>query len=150
MRKRTIVKNNNEEIMFIKELTAALRNINMSDISDISSLESTVNAFASSVDSIWSKNSKITNIVVHSKSLWNTNCRHDLNAYRASKSLEDWKQFKKTVKNTKWTFFNLKIQEISYKKQGPWKLMNWVNKHKLSSIKTIKYIDRLCYEISDL
>ena len=28
--------------------------------------------------------------------------------------------------------------------------MNWVNKHKLSSIKTIKYIDRLCYEISDL
>ena len=101
MRKRTIVKNNNEEIMFIKKLTAALRNINMSDISDISSLESTVNAFASSVDSIWSKNSKITNIVVHSKSLWNTNCRHDLNAYRASKSLEDWKQFKKTVKNTK-------------------------------------------------
>ena len=28
--------------------------------------------------------------------------------------------------------------------------MNWINKHKLSSIKTIKYNDRLCYEISDL
>jgi len=75
MRKRTIIKNNNEEIIFIKELTAALRNINMSDISDISSLNSAINAFASSVNSIWSKNSKITNIMVHSKSWWDTNCR---------------------------------------------------------------------------
>ena len=87
--------------MFIKKLTATLRNINTNDISDISCLDSTVNAFASSVDSIWSKNSKITNIMVHSKSLWDTNCKYDLNAYRAFKSLEDWKQFKKTVKNTK-------------------------------------------------
>jgi len=88
-RKRTIVKDSDEEITFIKKLTTALRNINMSDISDISCLNSAVNAFTSSVDSIWSKNSKITNITVHSKCWWDTNCRHDLNVYRASKRLED-------------------------------------------------------------
>jgi len=153
MRKRTIVKDSNEEITFIKELTAALRNINTSNILDISSLNSAVNAintFASSIDFIWLKNSKITNIMVHSKSWWDTNCRRDLNTYRAFKSLEDWKQFKKTVKNTKYIFFNLKIQEISNKKQSPWELMNWVNKCKLPSIKTIKYNNRLCHEISNL
>ena len=101
IRKRTIVKDSDEEITFIKKLTTALRNINTSDISDISYLNSAVNAFTSSVDSIWSKNSKITNITAHSKSWWNTNCRHNLNIYRVSKRLEDWKQFKKTVKNTK-------------------------------------------------
>ena len=101
IRKRTIVKDSDEEITFIKKLTTALRNINTSDISDISYLNSAVNAFTSSVDSIWSKNSKITNITAHSRSWWNTNCRHNLNIYRASKRLEDWKQFKKMVKNTK-------------------------------------------------
>ena len=101
IRKRTIVKDSDEEVVFIKELTAALRSINMSDISDIISLDSTVNAFTSSIDSIWSKNSKIINIMVHSKSWWDSNCSRDLDTYKASKSLEDWKQFKKTVKNTK-------------------------------------------------
>jgi len=52
MRKKTIIKDSNEEITFIKKLTAALRNINISDILDISSLDSAVNAFASSVNFI--------------------------------------------------------------------------------------------------
>ena len=34
-------------------------------------------------------------------------------AYRAFKEVEEWKDFKKTVKNTKQLFFNNKIQEIT-------------------------------------
>jgi len=86
----------------------------------------------------------------HSKSWWNEECNCTLNNYRTTRSLDNWKLFKSTVKSTKYIFFDDKIQEITNKKHGPWELMNWVNKHKLPTIESIKYNNRQCLEIDDL
>jgi len=86
------------------------------NLSDIHALENVVNDFAKNMDDAWNKNAKLTNITWHSKSWWDNHCSCELKKYRSSKSLEDWKSFCKTVKNSKRTFFDLKIMEIANKK----------------------------------
>jgi len=110
-----IVKDSKEEYTFVKELIKAIRNIDINNISDVDHLDSIVLEFVSLMENIWVKNSKVINIMKYSKSWWNVNCSRDLDKYKASKCIEDWKQSKKMVKNTKCTFFDLKIQEISNK-----------------------------------
>ena len=148
--KRTITNNSKEEKKFIKEVITAFSKLDMLNISDIPKLKKVVLDFANIIDYTWMKYSKLTNIMKHSKSWWNEECNKDLAIYRSSKSIESWKMFWKTVKSMKRAFFNLKIQEIANNKQGPWELMNWVNKCKLLAIKMIKYNGWPCLELDDL
>jgi len=150
LRKRTIKKNSEEEKPFIKEVIPSLKNLDMSNVLDIPNLERVVNNFANIIDNAWTKNSKIVNITKHAKSWWDNKCNKDLAKYRALKNIEDWKTFQKTIKNTKQSFFDLKIQEIANKKYGPWELMSWVNKRKLPAIEMIKYNGQPCLDLENL
>ena len=101
-----IVKGSEEEKSFINNLIKAFKSINMNNLSDVELLKNAINSFANAIERIWEKNIKIINITKYLKSWWKVNYSRDLEKYRLSRRLEDWKQFKNTVKSTKWSFFD--------------------------------------------
>jgi len=107
--KRSITKNSEEKDKFIKEVIIVFSKLDIPKILDISKLEKVVSDFANIVDHTWMKYSKLTNIMKHSKSWWNEEYNKDLVTYKASKSMESWKTFQKTVKSIKRAFFDIKI-----------------------------------------
>ena len=108
-KKYTIVKDSKKEKTFIKKVIKAIKDINTSNLLDTISLKSTVCSFTQSLDIIWEINLKIINITKHSKGWWDAKYSKNLEKYRVSKSIENWKQFKNIVKTTKYSFFDLKI-----------------------------------------
>jgi len=66
--KFSITKNNEEETAFIKDVSYAIKNLGVSDLSDINKLEDIVNFLTLNIESAWRTNSKYVNITRHSKS----------------------------------------------------------------------------------
>ena len=99
---------------------------------------------------IWHKYSKVINITKWSKAWWDHKCHTDLEVYRQSQRIEDWKKLKNTVKRTKHKFFDGKINEITNKKCRPWELMNWIKKRKLPAIEVIHFNSQPCIGLDDL
>ena len=149
-RKNNIKKDSNEETQFLKDTVNTLKNLNILSITDLHMLENIVNKLAINMEEVWNWNAKPTNITKHSKSWWDYNCNRELEKYRTSKSLKDWKSFRKTVKNTKRMFFDLKIKKIANQRKEPWELMNWVNKRKLPVLEAIKFNSQPCLKLDDL
>jgi len=56
--KFSIAKNSKEEENFIKDVSYAIKNINVDDLSDINKLEFITNILASKIKNIWRVNSK--------------------------------------------------------------------------------------------
>jgi len=133
-----------QEEEFIKDV---IKNFNLLDMSNIGSIER-LNQISDQLGSIivqmWLKNAKKSRISKHSKQWWSNSCSTDLSNYRTSRSRENWKLFKTSVKEAKRSFFDSKIQEIANKSRGPWELMNWVKKRKLPATEAIKYNDTPC------
>jgi len=78
-----------EEDLSIKEVIASFTELDTLNILEKHQLEKVITDFANIVESIWTKNSKIVNIMKHSKSWWNNDCKRDLARYRSLKNIED-------------------------------------------------------------
>ena len=139
-----------DEIVFVKEVISIFKNLDTSNLIDKDNLEHTVNQLEALIKQAWIKNTKKLRIMKHSKQWWMEEYGQSLNNYRMTRSLENWKKFKKVVKDTKRSFFNTRIQEIANKSCGPWKLMNWTNKCKLPAIEAIKYDGQPCLSSDSL
>jgi len=66
--KNSIKKDSNKEAQFLEDTTNIIKNLNVSNLSDIHMLENIINNLTHKVDKVWNRNMKLTNIMRHSKS----------------------------------------------------------------------------------
>ena len=67
-KKRTIVKDSEEEKTFVNNLIKVIKDIDTSVLSKVNSFKNAIFAITYAIDELWEKNSKIVNISKHSKS----------------------------------------------------------------------------------
>ena len=119
MSKLSLAPKSEQESAFIKDIISKFKNLDTTNIKDIINLEWIVKYLGMIINQAWTKNAKKSKKSKYSKQWWTEDCSHSLNNYRLSRSLKNWKKFKKSVKDTKRSFFNNKIQEILNKSRSP-------------------------------
>ena len=112
----------NQENAFIEDMNSSFKNLDTSNIDDTKKLEHIVNQIRAFINQAWTTNAKKLKFSKHSRQWWMEEYSYSLNTYRVSRSLKNWKKFKKVVKDVKRSFFDIKIQEIANKS---WALGNW-------------------------
>jgi len=115
MSKLTLAPKSKQETAFVQDIISNFKHLNTSNIVDTEEIEQAVNQLGSIIDLAWTKNAKRSRISRHSKQWWLDDCKRSLDKYRSARSLENWKKFKNSVKNAKWSFFDNKIQEVANK-----------------------------------
>ena len=142
--KLSISPNSKQETVFVKDIISIFKNLETTNLTNKDNLENIVNHVETSFNQAWTKNTKYSRISKHSKQWWMEECSKFLDNYKMTRSLENWKMFKRVIKNTKWSFFDLKIQEVANKSSSSWKLMNWINRRKLLATEAIKFNGQPC------
>jgi len=99
--KLSIAPNSEQEMAFVKDLITVFKNVETSNITNKDNLEDIVNRIGTSINQAWTKNAKWSRISRYSKQWWTEECSKSLDNYRMTRSCENWKKFKKVVKNTK-------------------------------------------------
>ena len=148
--KLSVVPGSDQEKDFIKDVISNLQVLDTSNIDSVENLNLVINRLGSIIEQMWFKNAKRTKISKHSKQWWSQSCSSAINKYRVSRSQENWKAFKLTVKETKHSFFDNKILEIVNSRRGPWELMNWVKKRRLPVTEAIKFNSSPCLSLDSL
>ena len=148
--KFTILPKSDQEKAFINEVISNFKTLSTNNIDDSDKLDNVVHWLGLIINQAWKNNAKKSRLSKHSKQWWSDKYGWALQNYRTSRSLENWKNFKRVVKNVKKSYFNEKIQEIANKRKGPWELTNWINRCKLPATETIKHNSQPCLSLESL
>jgi len=97
----TIPPKSDRELAFIKDIISNFKSLDTSNIDNPEKLEQLINQLGSIVEQSWTKNAKKSRITKHSKQWWTESCSQALETYRSTRSQENWKLFKSTVKIAK-------------------------------------------------
>ena len=97
---------------FITKIIKSVKRLNPDHIKSKEDFEQLVQEFMHNIDKIWLKHSKMVNITRYSKLQWSEEYQRELEKYRSSRCLEDWKNFKSVVKKIKWEFLMLKSKKL--------------------------------------
>jgi len=81
-RRHTLVKNSKEENKFVNKLIETIKEMNTKNIYNENVLNQVVQEFASAIERLWYKHSKIVNITKHSKEWCNEQCQRDLEYFQ--------------------------------------------------------------------
>ena len=146
-KRRSIKSGSDEEVNYHLFIISQFANLPDYTLSAVNELEDFTNKISSIFDEVWVCFSKEIRVTKRSKEWWNHNCTNFLKAYRTSDQLEDWKAFKCTIKSTKQTFFEEKIQEIASSNKRPWNLMNWIKHKNLPTAEAISFNNQACISL---
>jgi hypothetical protein len=73
----------------------------------------------------------------HSNGWWSQECVDSLQAYRETRLPEDWKDYRRIMRQAKRDFFEERIHEVASTNQRAWDLMAWTRKRNLPSHESI-------------
>ncbi|PPQ93111.1 hypothetical protein CVT25_002993, partial [Psilocybe cyanescens] len=123
--RRALKADKEEQIRFVRVIEGefAMKVDEHAPLDTPDQIDAVAQAIADSFSAAWETCSREVTITRRSKPWWTDECSVALQAYREHGLPEDWKLYRKVVKNTKRVFFDSRITEISITNKRTWDLM---------------------------
>ncbi|PPQ88815.1 hypothetical protein CVT25_008488 [Psilocybe cyanescens] len=149
---RALKADREEQICFVRVIEGefAMKVDEHTPLNTPNQIDAVAQAIADPFSAAWEICSREVIITRHSKLWWTDECSITLQAYREHGLPENWKLYRKVVKNTKWVFFDSRITEISITNKRTWDLMSWVQQRKLPPCEAIQYQGQPCHALPQL
>ena len=150
-RDRFLIKEGSEaEKAFLDDIGVGLGSIPRMKPDSEEATEALAKVVASTLDRAWVKHATKVGKSKGTKPWWDDKCTQAFEAYTRTRDKSEWREFRKTVRETKRQFFDRRIDEIANSNKRPWDLMEWVKQRKLPPAESMQGINGPCLSLEDL
>jgi hypothetical protein len=113
-------------------------------------IDGVVSAISGIFSAAWKKHAVEKRRGKHSNGWWTQDCADSLQAYRETRLPEDWKDYRRIMRQSKRDFFEKCIREVATTNHRAWDLMAWTRKRNLPSHESISYRGSPCNDLESL